>query len=156
MNTFELKKTPIWQIESGTKQLADLGRKIADEIAKLPYFCLWLQGDIGAGKTTLTGFIMQGLGLDPKIPVTSPTYSYINDYVIGARKFAHIDLYRASTAFSPTELFHLEEDPYAGLLIEWPEIVDVDANISPTHLLTIEYLPTAKSRLYRFFSVSQA
>jgi len=50
-----------------------------------------LEGELGAGKTVLTGGIAEGLGI--KTGVTSPTYTIINEYP-GEIPLYHIDLYR--------------------------------------------------------------
>jgi len=81
---------------------------------------VFLEGDLGAGKTTLTRGFMHGLG--HKGPVKSPTYTLIEPYEIGGRKIYHLDLYRVA---DPGELEYLglremlDED--ATLLIEWAE-----------------------------------
>jgi tRNA threonylcarbamoyl adenosine modification protein YjeE len=139
----------LWQLEANQSKLVEVAKKITASLENLPYFCLWMEGEIGAGKTTLAGEILRAFGLDPKIPVNSPTYSYINDYEIASRKFAHIDLYRAAANFSPDELFHLDEAKYQGLLVEWPEVVSAENMLGATHRLKIEY--KGKGRVYSFF-----
>lgn len=82
-----------------------------------------LQGDLGAGKTTLVQGIAQGWGsLDA---VSSPTFILVNVYRRGdeARLF-HMDAYRLDSAPEAEELdldAMLAEGP---LLIEWPERMD--------------------------------
>ena len=138
-----------WQLQANRQQLFSIAQKIATSLRELPYFCLWLEGDIGAGKTTLSGVILRALGLDPSIPVTSPTYAYINDYEIPPHKYAHIDLYRAAVNFSPEEFFNLDEAQYKGLLVEWPEVVSAEHLLKPTHRLSIEF--KGGGRVYSFF-----
>ena len=82
---------------------------------------LTLQGDLGAGKTLLTGGVARGLGIPPEIPITSPTFTFINEYE-GRLHLYHLDLYRLS---DPEEL---ETLPWKEALfgkgvavIEWPE-----------------------------------
>jgi tRNA threonylcarbamoyl adenosine modification protein YjeE len=140
----------LWEQTAALSNLAAIGKKIAAELASKPYFCLWLAGDIGAGKTTLSGHILRGLGLGAEIPVTSPTYTYINDYQISSKHYGHIDLYRAPSEFSPSELFHLDENSYSGLLIEWPEVVAREHLLVATHVLNIDFLAGESKRSYRF------
>ena len=51
-----------------------------------------LQGDLGAGKTTLVQGIAEGLEIQDSIE--SPTFTLINEYLIGRMPLYHLDLYR--------------------------------------------------------------
>lgn len=80
---------------------------------------LW--GDLGAGKTLFTRGIARGMGVPEAIPVTSPTFTYINEYD-GSCHLYHLDLYRLG---HPDEL---ESLPWREALfgsgvavIEWPD-----------------------------------
>jgi len=81
---------------------------------------VFLEGDLGAGKTTLVRGILRGAGYPG--PVKSPTYTLIEPYEIGGRGFAHLDLYRLG---DPEELEYLGlRDLLAEarmILVEWPE-----------------------------------
>jgi tRNA threonylcarbamoyladenosine biosynthesis protein TsaE len=80
-----------------------------------------LRGDLGAGKTVLARGVARGLGVPEPVPVTSPTFTLINEYEARLRLY-HIDLYRLG---EPDEL---ETLPWREALfgegvavIEWPE-----------------------------------
>ncbi len=84
---------------------------------------LLLSGDLGAGKTTLTRFLAQGLGIDER-EVTSPTFSIIHEYRHGRIPVAHVDLYRLG---KNAEISDIGLDEYlAGdfiIIMEWAEFL---------------------------------
>ena len=80
-----------------------------------------LIGDLGAGKTTLTKGIIEGLGVAPMEEVLSPTFSLIHEYD-GDPKVYHIDLYRLDRV-PELETLGLEDlwEQDAIVIIEWGE-----------------------------------
>lgn len=82
-----------------------------------------LEGDLGAGKTTLVQGI--GEGLDITDPIVSPTFTLINEYTEGRLPLYHLDLYRLSA--KEVEALYLEnywegvEVPLGIVAIEWAE-----------------------------------
>ena len=85
-----------------------------------------LIGDLGTGKTTLTGYIANGLGITDM--VVSPTFQIVREYRSGRLPLFHFDVYRVS---DPDELFEIGAEEYIfgeGVsVVEWadlaPEII---------------------------------
>jgi tRNA threonylcarbamoyladenosine biosynthesis protein TsaE len=79
-----------------------------------------IQGELGAGKTTLVGGVLNAM--DIAGPARSPTYTLIEPYECGLWQIYHLDLYRLS---DPREVEGLGIRDllaqHAVLLIEWPE-----------------------------------
>jgi tRNA threonylcarbamoyladenosine biosynthesis protein TsaE len=94
-----------------------LGRRLA---RVLEGGIVFLEGELGAGKTTLARGILRGLGHTGT--VRSPTYTLVEPYALPGATVYHLDLYRL---VDPEELEWLGlRDMLQGdalLLIEWPE-----------------------------------
>ena len=80
------------------------------------------EGDLGAGKTAFTRGLARGLGCTE--PVTSPTYTIVNEYISGKMPLFHFDMYRLSSA---DDLFDIGWEDYlerGGVCaVEWSENV---------------------------------
>lgn len=105
-------------IESAAAMQA-LGRELAASLQ--PGDVVMLHGDLGAGKTTFTQGVAQGLGIDS--PVQSPTFTLVREHDAPTMRLYHLDLYRLD---SPDELedigYEVYINPPDGVsLIEWPE-----------------------------------
>jgi tRNA threonylcarbamoyladenosine biosynthesis protein TsaE len=78
-----------------------------------------IEGELGAGKTTLVGGVLAALGVTGAI--RSPTYTLIEPYEAAGLQLYHIDLYRLNSA-REVEALGIRDllDAHAVLLIEWP------------------------------------
>ncbi len=79
-----------------------------------------LEGDLGAGKTTLVQGIGQGLGITESI--VSPTFTLINEYTQGRFPLYHLDLYR----LEPSEVVTLNLESYWEGMEVMPGIVAIE------------------------------
>jgi tRNA threonylcarbamoyladenosine biosynthesis protein TsaE len=94
-----------------------LGRALAAELR--PGDVVALFGNLGAGKTTLTRGLLQGLGFDGD--VGSPTFPLVQTYEDLQPPLWHVDLYRIEDPEEVIELGLDEARTDAALVIEWPE-----------------------------------
>ncbi len=107
------------------RETIGLGRKIGALLS--PGDVIALTGPLGSGKTWLTKGIALGLGVDPAMVITSPSFSLVNEYSAGYPLY-HMDLYRLER-ISDILATGLEEYLYNDgvAVVEWadrlPEIL---------------------------------
>lgn len=115
---------------------AELGRVCRDGAV------IYLSGELGAGKTTLSRGVMRGLGFAGA--VKSPTYTLVEPYEIDGVAVFHFDLYRL---VDPTELEYMGIRDYFDArnlcLIEWPE---KGGNLLPGADVVVKIQPVGTGR----------
>ena len=98
-----------------------LGEKLAEKLT--PGAVLAYRGELGAGKTAFTRGLARGLGYTD--PVTSPTYTIVNEYLGGRLPLFHFDMYRLSSA---EDLWDIGWEDYLDrggvCAVEWSENVE--------------------------------
>ena len=119
------------------EKLEDWQRVIDNILPLLKYNILLLNGDLGAGKTTFTKFLLARLGSSDE--VSSPTYSIVNEYDTENGKVYHFDLYRMSSIEEVYDI-GIEEYLYNGFLniVEWADVYLPELYDTPYHQLNIE------------------
>ena len=82
-----------------------------------------LVGDLGTGKTALTKYIAEGLGV--KEAITSPTFTIVKEYKSGRLPLYHFDVYRLDTSEDMYELGYEEYFFGQGVsIVEWADLVE--------------------------------
>lgn len=103
--------------EESTKKIGEI---IGEKLFNGAILCL--NGDLGAGKTTLTKSIAKALKIDEDI--TSPTFTIVNEYTEGSIPLYHFDVYRIG---EPDEMYDIGFDEYINsdgvCIIEWSGII---------------------------------
>jgi tRNA threonylcarbamoyladenosine biosynthesis protein TsaE len=119
------------------KELTEWGVRLGRQIN--PPLFITLDGDLGAGKTTLARAICVGYGVREQ--VTSPTFAIVHVYDAPKSPVYHIDLFRLE---SPRDLQNVGWDDIvqsdALVLVEWPDRAGdlLPANHAPIQLRHVE------------------
>ena len=107
-----------------------LGSAIGNTITNLDLknFEVHLNGNLGAGKTTLVRGILQYLNWTDV--VTSPSYTLCEEYEIDGRLLLHVDLYRIHS-IEDVEVLNLDRMTTMQkiIFIEWPKNLQTDRNV---------------------------
>lgn len=108
---------------------------------------LALIGDLGTGKTALTRYIGEGLGIRQRI--SSPTFTIVREYTDGRLPLYHFDVYRIT---DPDEMFNIGADEYfygeGVCIVEWADLIE---EILPenTNYIYLSYGQDPEERIYR-------
>lgn len=95
-----------------------LGRQLAAYLR--PGLTIFLQGDLGAGKTSLVRGMLRGVGFEG--PVKSPTYTLVESYSISSLYLYHFDLYRFNHEHEWLDAgFNELFNEHNICMVEWPE-----------------------------------
>lgn len=127
------------------KDTKEFGIKLAKNLK--PGDVIALAGDLGTGKTTLTKYIAEGLGI--KEPITSPTFTIVQEYHEGRLPLYHFDVYRICDVEEMYELGYEEYFFGEGVsIVEWADIIE---EIIPddAKIIFISYTQNEGERIYR-------
>ncbi|QFG53610.1 tRNA (adenosine(37)-N6)-threonylcarbamoyltransferase complex ATPase subunit type 1 TsaE [Chryseobacterium sp.] len=124
-------------------------QQVAEKVSQLlEHNILLLKGNLGAGKTTFTKFLLKTLGSTDE--VSSPTYAIVNEYTAPQGSIFHFDLYRMK---SVDEVYDIGMDEYLDrawlCIVEWPEIYASEFNGLPYHEMLIENSDTGRKVIFK-------
>lgn len=132
------------------KRFAKILETLATKADKTPWI-IFLEGELGAGKTTFVRACLQTLGEKGKIK--SPTYTILESYTIKHWNIYHLDLYRLA---DPEELYFLGLEDYfvpeSIFFVEWP---DKGRDTLPEPDILLDYKLLAQGRALEFMILSQ-
>ncbi len=101
-----------------------VSKKVADNISEKDY--IFLNGEIGVGKTTFTrnliNYLQKREGIE-ETEVLSPTFNLLYEYNIKNLKIMHYDLYRINNNKELNQLDIFKDNLNSIKIIEWPELI---------------------------------
>ena len=124
-------------MEFKINKLGDWQTVIDEILPQLQHNILLLKGNLGAGKTTFSQFLLKNLGSQDE--VSSPTYAIVNEYDTPKGNVFHFDLYRMNSADEVEDIgIHEYLDNAFLCIIEWPEVYEEELAHFPHHEMSIE------------------
>lgn len=124
-------------MEFKINKLEDWQTVINEILPHLQHNILLLKGNLGAGKTTFSQFLLKNLGSQDE--VSSPTYAIVNEYDTPKGNVFHFDLYRMKSADEVEDIgIHEYLDNAFLCIIEWPEVYEEELAHFPHHEMSIE------------------
>lgn len=138
---------------AGPEETLELGRVMAEGLSERPGFAILLQGDLGAGKTTLVRGLVGALPGGGEAEVSSPSFTVCNLYPTRP-EVAHFDLYRQEGA-APDEQFEESLDsPTSLVIVEWAQYLD--ERDLPRDALRLTWEPAESGRQVRIEASGEA
>ena len=111
-------------IVKSLEHLKQISKKISQKLKNGD--CVFLIGEIGVGKTTLTRYLINNIqsqkGLK-ETEVLSPTFNLLYEYEIKDLKIMHYDLYRIKKAEELEHLGIFSENEKTIKIVEWPDLI---------------------------------
>lgn len=122
VNIFQNQKIVLKKLTESVEETIEVAREFMSQNGKSDRCIVLLNGSLGAGKTQFVKGLALGLGITQTI--TSPTYTYMQEYSIKAGKLLHLDMWRVDNQedlqlLSESEIFNSQNI----VAIEWPGII---------------------------------
>lgn len=127
------------------EETIELGRRLAREVG--PPCLVLLEGELGAGKTTLIKGLVAGLGAASEDEVSSPSFTLVHEYGSPESKVYHADLYRVEGAQEISTL-GLEDlvEQQATVIVEWGKKLE-GSGLTPDVEIHLEYITPDERRI---------
>lgn len=124
------------RIISNQNELPEAAKELLNFAGEERVFLFY--GEMGAGKTTFIKALCRALGVED--PVSSPTFSIINEYIANGQSMYHFDFYRIKTENEALDMGY-EDYLFSGnyCFIEWPERI---SNLLPQKCIEISLQQT--------------
>ena len=106
------------------EQLKKVSIRLAEKLR--PNDTIFLEGEIGSGKTTLCRYLINHLQKKNKLPITnvpSPTFNIVYEYFLKNTKVMHYDLYRINNVNELKNLDLPNDNKKEIKIIEWPNLL---------------------------------
>ena len=111
-------------IVKSLEHLNQISKKISQKLENGD--CIFLIGEIGVGKTTLTRHLINNIQSQKRLKETevlSPTFNLLYEYEIKDLKIMHYDLYRIKKAEELEHLGIFSENEKTIKIVEWPDLI---------------------------------
>ncbi|MBR2753848.1 tRNA (adenosine(37)-N6)-threonylcarbamoyltransferase complex ATPase subunit type 1 TsaE [Candidatus Saccharibacteria bacterium] len=131
-------------IINSEQEMQNFGKEFANTINNAPKpVVIELIGDVGAGKTTFTRGLAEGLGI--KEAITSPSFTISKQYALPRKgNLIHYDFYRLpDPGLMVEDLSEKLQNPNNIIVIEWGESI---SNLLPTNHITVNIKYTDAGR----------
>lgn len=136
-------------LELTLSELEQWGESFARSLARP--CVITLQGDLGAGKTTLARALCRGFGVMDTSAVTSPTFAILQQYAAHGFNVTHADLYRLRNEDELDALGWDEiVDAADALIVEWPERTTRSWPIGTVHVMLAYPATKLETRVLTF------
>jgi len=119
MSATRASSFPMQRDLAGAEATMALGAELAAAMIRMDsYPALLLDGELGAGKTTLVRGLVEALPGGGRAEVASPSFNYMNNYPT-TPETVHIDLYRLRDLEPDDDLLQALHDPDCLVIVEW-------------------------------------